>query len=470
MFTIRLRQSISFFALMTLSGAVPAAAQSGSVRGYPAGAVLQQTPYYSTYYPVQYGYAYPPAPVHAANQNPAGQTAYYAPAPGTAAYAAARPAASYTLSPAGGVSAGAEAYAYYGQAAPLNYVAPTYSGYQTRVVQVPVTYYRPYTVYQPGAAAPVTCQRATTGTQCQTQRFRLFACCDWLFGRNSCAGGNCYAAAPRTCYSGTCAPAAAPAPCGTPYYNTVPPATVVPVVPGTPVVPSTVTPPRGIRGILNPSPTIPPPPTRTIVPPAGGAIFPGGTIPGGSGTDGASVPPAISPGTAVPPPSSFPRTSGAAGPSGASYRPEQDAFESGSPARVPSRAAIGRDAVNHQAQGGRAVANEGGPALSQPPIGEPSHGPRRSVQPVPDPAASERVKRETSPNRAPPLLESKDRTAAVHPRVNDSARWGVIPATWPEAAPAVPATGRTAIQPVRRHVAAQAEETWDDTLWRSAAQ
>ncbi len=449
MFTFRRNLSITFFALLSLAGISPAVAQTGTVRGYPAGAALAQTPYYSAYYPVQYGYAYPPLAAGYAQ----GQTAYYAPAP-AAAYAAARPAAHYTLSPSGGMSAGSEAYAYYGQSAPLNYVAPTYSGYQTRVVQVPVTYYRPYTVYQPGVAVPTTCQRAVVGATCQTQRHRWFSCLDWLFHRRPCGTPAAVpvaavpAVAPRAvCYGNSCAPA-----CGTPYYNTIPPASVVPVIPGTTVVPGATVVPGvtspGIRGII-PSTTVPPPGTRTIVPGTFPGTTPGVTVPGGV-RDGADVTPRLPPGTGVPPPSTFPGL----GPSGASYRPD----------------AQRRGTYQVNDAGGGSQSPYSGPTLTRPTISEPTLGPRRSVQPVPDPAAGQPRERSEPANRAPQLIAPNDRTAAVSPSLRGNGAWGAIPAKWPEKSSGLATEeARRSIQPVSRNVPALAEEVWDDTLWKSAA-
>jgi len=481
MFVLR-NSSIVLVCLTSLTGLAPALAQTGTVRGYPPGTMLQQSPYYSAYYPTQYGYAYPPAASAASAYQAAyptirlsPQTAYYAPAQPavgipSADPAAVRPAANYTLAPAGGASAGSEAYAFYGQPAPLNYVPPSYYGYQTRMVQVPVTYYRPYTVYQPGMAAPVTCQRATAATTCQPQRHCCFSCFDWLFHKPRCGAPAAVpvaaapiAAAPvaavpavvprAVCYGSSCAPP----PCGTPYYNTIPPATTVPVVPGATVVPSTVapstiTPPSGVRGILTPPTIVPPPGTRII--------GPGATVP-----DGSTIRPGIPPGTAVPPPG----TSG----SGAPYRPAQrgDAPLS----RDDSRGDVVRqEAAATSTQGSRASRSgprsADGPVLNRPTISEPTLGPRRSVQPVPDPAGSDRLKREDPANRAPQLIDPSDRTAAADGPQRGRAEWGVVPATWPDkAAAAAPDTKRGSLQPVSRYMPKPAGETWDDTQWKSAA-
>ena len=455
MFAIPFRTSIAALALLGASG--PAALAQSAIRGYPAGSMPAQTPYYANYYPVQYGYAYPPPAGNAAAAYQAAyptvrlspQTAYYAPAT-----AAARPAANYTLAPAGGVTAGSEAFAYYGQSTPLNYVAPTYSGYQARMVNVPVTYYRPYTAYQPGVAAPVTCQRATTAAVCQPTTRRWCCCLDWLFHKQSCGTPAAIpvtsvpvaavpAAVPQAvCYGNACAP-----PCGTPYYTPVPPANVVPgttivpgtpVIPSTPAIPSTIGPPRVI------SPIVPPPGTRVIPGVTPGTVFPGTT------GDGADITPRITPGIVVPPPSTtFPGTG-----SGASFRPET---ERRSTAPISTR------------DEGRSPYS--GPSLSRPTVSEPSLGPRRSVQPVPDPAVKQPAQPNSPANRAPQLIAPNDRTAAaVVPSLRASAL-GVIPAQWPEKiSDDADAGPRGSIQPVSRHVPAAAEKVYDDSLWRSAAE
>ncbi|MEX2027626.1 MAG: hypothetical protein WEH44_09995, partial [Pirellulaceae bacterium] len=112
-----------------------------------------------------------------------------------------------------------------------------------------------------------------------------------------------------------------------------------------------------------------------------------------------------------------------------------------------------------------------GPTLSQPTISEPSLGPRRSVQPVPDPAAAQPRERTAPANRAPQLIAPNDRTAAVAPSPRGNAAAGVIPALWPEKSVAQStADSRSSIQPVSRQVAVPAEKVWDDTLWKSAAE
>lgn len=227
-------------------------------------------------------------------------------------------------------------------------------------------------------------------------------------------------------------------------------------MPGTTVAPSTVAPPSSVRGILTPSTIVPPPGTRTIVP--------GTTIP-----DGSTIRPSLTPGTTVPPSG----TSGGFGPGGANYRPADRGN-----APVSSDDAKGvfvrQEATTTPAQGSSAsrdgAASSDGPVLNRPTISEPSLGPRRSVQPVPDPAGSERLKRENPANRAPQLIDPSDRTAATRGQRSGQTQWGVVEATWPEKAPPDGVASRGGLQRVRKHVPAPAENVYDDTLWRSAAE
>lgn len=449
----------SLFALLMMGAA--AFAQAGDIRGLPAG----QAVYYNGYYGAAPSYAYaapqaayyPPAyqPAYAARQAyyPSGvavapsaqasRIAYYAP-PNVAYYAPSSPG--YAISPAGGASSGAEAFAYYGQQQPLNYVPPTYR-YQTRMVQVPVTYYRPVVVYQPGATVATTCQRACTTTQCQPQRSRLFG---WLHG------SSCNSAA-TTCNYGSCG--AAPAACGAvPYYNTVPgtlvPATVVPTTPG-------ATPPRGFNNILTPRTTVPPPGTGVIGVPADnqpfidrGTIIPNTTVPGSSA-------PAIrtTPGTTPLPPSSF-------------GTPGFGSGASSSPSTV-SPPVFGSNFRAKPAQPKSDI------QLSRPTITEPGLKQTESrLRPVPDPDASQRIK---PGSRAPALINPDDKTARVRAiQPLGAATYGVVPARWPEksrevnykvqTASAEMASGeRQLFDTDQRALAAPTtEENWDDSGWKSA--
>ena len=428
--------------LLVLTAAAAAVAQTNYVRGFPAGQGVYYNGYYgaapsyayaapqTAYYPPAYQarQAYYPSGVAVAPSAQAGRIAYYAP-PAVADYAPSSPG--YAISPAGGASAGAEAFAYYGQQQPLNYVPPTYR-YETRMMQVPVTYYRPVVVYQPGAVAATTCQRASTATQCQPQRSRLFS---WLHGNS----------ASTTCNYGSCS--AAPAACGAvPYYNTVPgalaPATVVPTTPS-----------RGFNNILTPRTTVPAPATGVIGVPADnqpfiapGTVVPGTSIPGSFRT---------LPGTTTPTrPDSFNPSSGLG--TGASSNPStvnRPVFGSkfrANPDKSISDIQLSRPTISE-------------PGMKQPQVSAPAS----SIRPVPDPEPGQRIK---PGSRAPALINPNDKTArarAIQPL--GAATYGVVPARWPEkshevnykvqaASTEMPAAQKTAPQ----------EEKWDDSGWKSA--
>ncbi|MBC7856082.1 MAG: hypothetical protein IAF94_21845 [Pirellulaceae bacterium] len=445
---------INLFALLgLLAMVVTASAQGGNVRGFPAG----QAVYYNGYYGAapSYAYAAPQTAYYAPayqQQNPARQAyypsgvavapsaqaarvAYYAP-PAVAYYAPSSPG--YAMSPAGGASSGAEAFAYYGQQQPLNYVPPTYR-YQTRMVQVPVTYYRPVVVYQPGTGVATTCQRASTATQCQPQRFRLFS---WLHSTNS----------NTSCNYGSCG--TAPAACGAvPYYNgAAAPINVIPTVPS-------AAPPRGFNNILTPQRTIPPPGTGVIGVPADNPPFidRGSTIP--------NNPPAIrrtTPGTSPIPPSSF-------------GTPSSDGFGTGSSGAAPIFGSNFRskfDKPKSDIQLSRPTITE--PGMKQPSI---SNTPS-TLRPVPDPEAGQRVK---PGSRAPALINPNDKTARARTmQPLGAATWGVVPARWPEksqevyykvqAASAEVASGERKLPDIDGQTSAApiAEEKWDDSGWKSA--
>ena len=413
--------------------------QAGGVRGLPAG----QAVYYNGYYGVAPSYAYAaPRPAYYAPASPVRQVyypngvavtpsarvAYYAPppnygyagyAPPSAYYAPATPG--YALSPAGGATQGAEAYAYYGQQTPLNYIPPTFR-YQTRIVQVPVTYYRPVTVYDPVTAVPTTCQRASTGTQCQPSRFRLFS---WFHSSSACAGGSC-------------APATG---CAAPYYSTVPavtvPATVVPVVPSSP---------RGFNNILTPRTTVPAPGT--------GIISPGVTVPG------ADIRPSLPPNTIIPN-SSIPGSAPSFNPSPPS------SFGTGTSSGYAPEISTPAFGSNFRSSGGGAPQSE--IQLKQPPITEP--GSRRSestLRPVPDPEGSKRVK---PGSRAPQLLNPGDRTAQTKTaHALGTSAWAVVPATWPEKPPKTSHEVNFKVQAAPQNPVPAVEEAWDDSGWKSARQ
>jgi hypothetical protein len=443
-------RSIALFVLLAAHGT--AAAQTGMYRGFPTA----QNAYYNGYYGAAPSYAYAAAPqaayytpgyqrgypvmqpVAVAPSSQAARVAYYAP-PAVAYYAPASPG--YAISPAGGATSGAEAFPYYGQQQRLNYVPPTYY-YQTRMVPVPVTYYRPVTVYQPGTAVPTTCQKACTGTQCQAQRSRLFS---W-FGSGCNSGATTCNYGATTCNYGSCgaAPAAA---CGTvPYYSTVPgvtaPATIVPTAPS-----------RGFNNILTPSTTIPPPGTGTIGPGTTTPfISPGATVPGSTPAIRSTVP-----GTTIPPrPSTFPApTSGGLGTGSSSTAPDfigssfRSSFDKSTDAKPQKEL-----------------------QLSRPTITEPGMKPRISetpstLRPVHDPEAAQRTK---PGSRAPALINPDDKTART--RANQplgAATYGVVAARWPEKTQEVNYKVQTASAetPVAKTPAA-VDLKLDDSGWKSA--
>lgn len=424
--------------LLLLAAAATASAQGGNVRGFPAGQAVYYNGYYgaapsyayaapqTAYYAPAYQPTYPvrqayyPSGVAVAPSAQAARVAYYAP-PTVAYYAPSSPG--YAISPAGGAASGAEAFAYYGQQQPLNYVPPTYR-YQTRMVQVPVTYYRPVVVYQPGTGVATTCQRACTTTQCQPSRSRLFG---WLHG-NSAA---------TTCNYGNCG--AAPACGAVPYYNTVPGVTA----PAT-IIPST-TPPRGFNNILTPQRTIPPPGTGSIGVPADNAPFieRGSTIP-------SNPAPTIRSTTPIPPSSFGTPSSGGLGTGASGTAPVFGSNFRSSFDKPKSDIQLSRPTITE-------------PGLKQPQI---SNTPR-TLRPVPDPEAGQRVK---PGSRAPALINPNDKTARARVlQPLGAATWGVVPARWPEktqevnykvqAASAEIAPGKTTVS---------AEEKWDDSGWKSA--
>ncbi len=449
---------INLFALLGLLAMVAtASAQGGNVRGFPAGQAVYyngyygaapsyayaapQTAYYAPAYQQAYAarQAYYPSGVAVAPSAQAARVAYYAP-PTVAYYAPSSPG--YAISPAGVSSSGAEAFAYYGQQQPLNYVPPTYR-YQTRMVQVPVTYYRPVVVYQPGTGVATTCQRACTTTQCQPQRFRLFS---WLHGNNSAT----------TCNYGSCG--AAPAACGAvPYYNAVPGAAPINVIP---TVPST-TPSRGFNNILTPQRTIPPPGTGVIGVPADNPPFidRGSTIP-------SSPAPTFRNTTPSTPPPNRPNSFGT---------PSSDGFGTGSSGSTPAFGSNFRssfDKPKSDIQLSRPTITE--PGLKQPRI---SNTPS-TLRPVPDPEAGQRVK---PGSRAPALINPNDKTARARTmQPLGAATWGVVPARWPDrsqevnykvqAASAELASGERQLPDINGQPSASpiAEEKWDDSGWKSA--
>lgn len=363
-------------------------------------------------------------PITAAYYAPAAP-AYYAPT--TVQYA---PTGSYAVSPAGSSSAGAEAHYHYGQPTTVNYVPPRFV-YRTAYAQVPVYMYRPVTAYQPVSGQPVTCLQPTTTSTCMPQRHRWFTHSwfshSWFnWHRPACGSAPVAApvAVPVTTY---CQPTSCNyGQCGQPYYP-VQPNVVIPTVPApTNVIPSTpgtiVTPiPSGPA-----SPTVPPPPTRLG---PGGTFVPADTVPQlGPG----SFQPRTTPGTTLPG-GSFPVQPSAPGgtfnpspatpigptfPSGSNYPPLADPYSNSS---TPIRAPQARTETPR-------------PALSHPTLTPPS-GPilAPGVTTIPDPAAEEPAQ---PINRAPQLLDPRDKTARFERASRGDQRWAVVPAVWPKPAAA----------------------------------
>jgi hypothetical protein len=455
--------------------------------GYaPAAGYFQAVPTTAAYANPSYLAAYGAAPMQP--QQP--RFAYYGAAPAgygapvTAGYA---PLQSYRVSPAGGSSAGAEAYANYGQPQAINYVPPRFV-YRTTYAQVPVYMWRPVTVLQPGTTQPVTCLQPTTTTQCQTQRRRWWSHSWFNWGRPSCGTSGCGTTACGTapvttanvCTTNYCGPTA----CGQqPYYPTQP-GVIIPTVPapantmpgGTIITPI----PSGPIG-----PTIPPPPTR----PSGGSFVPadvrpslGGNPPGTTIIPGtpSTLPGTLQPGATLPG-TSLPRSPGSTptfpvdpvpgvtNPSGSGFG-GSGAFPSGS-----NFAPSGDTLTGATSPTPRYQSEVTGPALKPPtapatsPITAPTLHP--SIQPVPDPAASQPAR---PVNRAPQLLDPRDKTA----RTSDN-RWEVVPAVWPAQSRTltVPAV-RAERSPYRRAVEARSLTTptlptvdasqYDDAGWASS--
>jgi hypothetical protein len=361
------------------------------------------------------------APQAYARQAPA--VAYYAPT--TAQYA---PGSAYSVTPAGGSSAGAEAFAGYGQSAPVNYTPPRFV-YRTVNAQVPVYAWRPVTVYQPVTGQSVTClQPAAPATQCQTQRRRWFSHSwfshSWFGGsRSSCGSGGCGAApapAPTTamCTTGYCGST-----CGTtPYYNTQP-TVVLPTAPApgttivTPITPGTTLPTTGAPTTTFPTAPVPagssisPPPTRF---PSSGGISnpPFSTSPADSrpslapNPSGSSFPvnPSTTPGTVTP---IQPGTGTGSFGTGTNYPPASDPYTPSS----SSRPAVRQPATESDRTTSASPAPTEGPELHP------------QVRAIPDPDAAAPPQ---PVNRAPQLLDPRDKTAQ-----RSAGRWGVVPAVWP---------------------------------------
>jgi hypothetical protein len=357
-----------------------------------------------------------------AGQAPA--VAYYAPT--TAQYA---PGSAYSVTPAGGMSAGAEAYAGYGQSAPVNYTPPRFV-YRTVNAQVPVYAWRPVTVYQPVTGQAVTClQPAAPATQCQTQRRRWFSHSwfshSWFGGsRSSCGSGGCGTApapapAPTTamCTTGYCGST-----CGTtPYYNTQP-TVILPTAPApgttivTPITPGATLPTTGAPTTTFPGSSLPggssisPPPTR--FPNSGGVIIPSSPADSRPSltpppTGSFQTNPGLPPGATVTP--ITPGGTGGTGSfgTGTNYPPASDPYTPSS----SSRPSVRQPATDSdRTTSTRSAASEG-----------PELHPQVRANPDPDAVAPPQPI-----NRAPQLLDPRDKTAQ-----RSASRWGVVPAVWP---------------------------------------
>ena len=460
-------------------------------RGMAPGWPNQQAGNYTAYYAPQYGQPmyYVARPTTAAYANPAYfggynvaraaaqqpmTAAYYAPQGTTANYGAApaqyapaqyapaqyAPAQysatnAYSVSPAGSSTAGAEANSYYGQPTAVNYVPPRFT-YRTTMAQVPVYMYRPVTAYQPVAGQPmigqpVTCLQPATTTQCVPQRTRTHS---WFghslfnWGHSSCASGAC-GPQPTTAY---CAPAVATTcnspQCGQPYYPAQP-GVVIPVIPAQPtIVPGTTAPGTIITPLPPAGPTIPSPPTRFGPPASGSVISPADTRPSlspGAFGPRTTVPSTTVPSTTVPfnSPGSFPVnpntspgvitpapatpfTPGSTGPfgTGTGYAPAVDPYSNSSTTSSTSTSTqVGpiRGPEQRADVPAKSIQEPKGPVLAP------------GVQTVPDPDALQPA----SPNnRAPQLLDPRDKTAAVNAQpqkpLRADQRWAVVPAVWPK--------------------------------------
>ena len=465
---------------------------------YPA-----QTAYYAPA-PSGYGPAMTyGAPAYQAGGAPprAATTAYYAPTaayamPGYSGYSSVQPtvaysnptAGSYTVAPQGMGNYGASTYANYGQPYRVNYVPPTFT-YRPNYAQIPVTYYRPVVAYQPGTGTPVTCQQATVGTECQAQPRRGWF--DWLHPRR-CGTAPAPVAVPTTAYCGTATCGSTG--CGTaqPYYQ---PAPVVPVVPYVPPTGATVVQPAQPRVIAVPQnttpfpsnvppygsgTTVPSPPTRFNP----GTTFPGATAPGT--TVPADTQPRLDPGTLrqpgstiFPAPSGYPPVndpySGYQSPTttrgDASGTTSSSVFGSGYPSTSSSnRASVG----STQRPERTGLGGASGPSLGSPHsnASDASQFPS-NIQPVPDPDATSRPR---ATNRAPQLLDPRDKTALVGDQ-----RWAVVPAVWAKKSGDRNDAQNTGLQPIVAEPAntspyidrAAATEPvsaveWDDSGWKSA--
>jgi hypothetical protein len=461
-----------------------------------ARAAAQQPPTAAYYAPQATAANYSAAPVQ------------YAPAQYAPTHYAATNA--YSVSPAGSSTAGAEAHSYYGQPTAVNYVPPRFT-YRTTMTQVPVYMYRPVTVYQPVTGQPVTCLQPATTTQCAPQRTRAHS---WFghslfnWGHSSCASGAC-GPQPTTAYcaSGNCAPAVATTcnsgQCGQPYYPAQP-GVVIPAIPAQPaVVPGTTAPGTIITPLPPAGPTIPSPPTRFGPPASGGVISPADTRPSlspGAFGPRTTVPSTTVPSTTVPSttvpfntPGSFPvnpstSPGGVITPAPATpFNPGTGSFGTGS-GYAPATDPYSNSSTSTSTQ----VGPIRGPEIRGPELGGPqlrgqeprADAPARSiqepklptlapgVQTVPDPDALQPARPN---NRAPQLLDPRDKTAGVgipaHKPLRADQRWAVVPAVWPKPEAAViapPANSPYRTYETRSYSPAAHASAYDDSGWTSA--
>ncbi len=433
----------------------------GAVPGWPGN---------TAYYAPQNVYQYAPAQATLVvqsqyspqySQQPA--YTYYAPA-AQARIAYAVPATgSYQVSYAGAAQPGLATTAYYG-----GYNAPV-----QRVMYMPQqqVYYRPVTVYQPGAAVAqqscgyaATCQTQSCQTQsCQTSSCQTSSCGSgwspwrpfaWLWRGNN----NTCCKPQQTCYTGCGQQQAAP------YYT-------VPVIPTAPA-PGGFVPASPFRSTIISPGTVPSPGTRapggTIInsepansPPRldrGSFGTPTTPLPGSGFNSGIPVNP--NPGIGPPPGSFAPPTT--------DYRPTySDPYSQPIPVNPNSPIMMTPPSSSTAPVYGSGYRSDSSsnwndrtnltpPANRPNTINEPSlSSPPSSVQPLRDPHGDERNQ---PSNRAPQLLGPSDRTAAM------DNRWAVIPAVWP--------VRETAVQPIVQRTEALMPVVTpaqvDDGGWKSA--
>jgi hypothetical protein len=285
------------------------------------------------------------------------------------------------------------------------------------------------------------------------------------------------------------------------------PQNIIPTTPAAPVYP------QGIP-IYPAQPTVPPPPTRTIIPGPGPAPVPGRIVPG---TGAADFPPRLAPGTGAipgpiitpvpsttvpsqPQPGFTPLNPGSVSPGGSfptgpgtqpgfgapgfgtgtNYAPTADPYSTTlAPAGTPYGAAYGTSPGNNQSsnsqpsgpphsvfgsgyRGGSPVRQEHPRDSSDGVIRVPELGPALppSVQTVPDLDAPQSPR---LPSNAPSLLDPRDKTAGA------SHRWAVVPAQWPTPPDSSGQLSDHPTAPLKAHEPAPTAVDYDDRGWKSAA-